>query len=220
MGGIGAATAGGLGAAGVTGAGWRFLGSVAADTWAGTAVDYAFGDQGETFSGTLGSNFGLSLGGNAVAFGGAYVVKELARGSGLGLNSAGRLYDPANGQFASKPFRRARDLARRAGGRLRTLLKYEQHHSDPEYLGGAANQRLTWMHTWRHRGLHARIQLFMAQFDEPGRSMVHSPTNSGADIQLLFARAQRLQATAAFYRSCRFRYWDAARDFFRQHPGL
>jgi len=69
LGGIGAGTGAAIQAANLAW-GWAFAGSVAADTYAGVGVDYAFGDA-ENLSSTVATNAAWSLAGNTLAEAGA-----------------------------------------------------------------------------------------------------------------------------------------------------
>ena len=55
--------------------------------------------------------------------------------------------------------------------------------------------------------------------DEFGNHMRPQRGNSGARIQENFSRDQCIGALCEFYRGQGAKYEDAARDFFKQHPG-
>jgi hypothetical protein len=103
--------------------------------------------------------------------------------------------------------------------------KTERHHSDPVFMGGDPKQKKTKMGKDAHRGkgdsLHNDLNDFLrGKTDGAGNHMRPQRGNSGADIRRNFSRQELLRAEAEFYKQFRDRYPDAARDFFKQHPGL
>jgi hypothetical protein len=95
------------------------------------------------------------------------------------------------------------------------------HHADPRFLGGAANQSLTRLAEGTHKNLHRDLNDFLrTRTDQFGNHMRPQRGNSGQDIRQNFSRQERLEALRDFYRGPGAKYTDAARDFFRQHPGL
>jgi RHS repeat-associated protein len=95
------------------------------------------------------------------------------------------------------------------------------HHSDPKFMGGNKNQKLTDLSPATHKKLHKDLNDFLVkQKDAMGNHMRPQRGNSGARIRGNFTRAERLDALAGFYRQSRVKYPDAARDFFSQHPHL
>lgn len=55
--------------------------------------------------------------------------------------------------------------------------------------------------------------------DEFGNHMRPQRGNSGQRIQQIFGRDQCIAALCDFYRGPGSKYEDAAKDFFKQHPG-
>jgi RHS repeat-associated protein len=99
--------------------------------------------------------------------------------------------------------------------------KYHFHHSDPMFMGGLKNQRLTRMRALRHQKLHKEMNAFLRQqTDGFGNHMRPQRGNSGQRIRLNFDRQQRLDALSRFYRTKRYKYPRAVRDFYKQHPNL
>ena len=95
------------------------------------------------------------------------------------------------------------------------------HHSDPKFMGGDPNQKLTKMPPSKHRELHKDLNDHLRnQTDKHGNHMRPQRNNSKERIQDNFSRADRLDAMADFYQQNRGAYPDAARDFFNQHPNL
>jgi RHS repeat-associated protein len=102
-------------------------------------------------------------------------------------------------------------------------VKTHLHHSDPKFLGGNPNQKLTKIKTPDHKQLHKDLNKQLDTKVDPntGRTMMPKKGNKGADIQTAFSRTDRLQALADFYKSPTGSiYKGAARDFFKQHPHL
>ena len=95
------------------------------------------------------------------------------------------------------------------------------HHSDPKFLGGDPDQKLTTMWDPDHIELHRDMNDFLAnKLDARGNHMRPQKGNSGRDIRNNFSRQERLEAEAEFYTLFADTYPDAAADFFAQHPGL
>jgi RHS repeat-associated protein len=78
LGGISGGTGYGISAAGL-GGGWAFAGSVAADTYAGVGIDYAFGDA-TNLSDTVASNAIGSVVGNTLGYGSRLIAREIHAG--------------------------------------------------------------------------------------------------------------------------------------------
>jgi hypothetical protein len=100
---------------------------------------------------------------------------------------------------------------------------YELHHSDPEFMGGARDQKRTSIETSEHDALHNEMNTHLDQYtDVFGHTMRPGPSNSAQRIQMNFTRAERLNALADFYNrvDVQSRWWEASRDFFNQHPHL
>lgn len=97
----------------------------------------------------------------------------------------------------------------------------EEHHSDPMYLGGDRKQPTTTMFPYDHADLHREMNQFLRQkYDARGNHMCPQRGNPGRKIRRNFSRNERLAAEAEFYREFGWKYPDAARDFFAQHPQL
>jgi RHS repeat-associated protein len=95
------------------------------------------------------------------------------------------------------------------------------HHSFPKFLGGDPKQPLTALDAATHRRLHKDMNDFLRQrVDEFGNHMRPQRGNPASTIQLNFSLNSRLSAVADFYRQFGSSYPDAARDFFKQFPGL
>jgi hypothetical protein len=95
------------------------------------------------------------------------------------------------------------------------------HHSDPKFMGGKVNQPLTKIGAKKHQQLHKDLNNHLANYkDGAGSTMRPSSTNSGMKIRDTFSRGDRLQAMADFYKGSGAKYTQAAKDFFKQHPGL
>jgi Pretoxin HINT domain len=97
----------------------------------------------------------------------------------------------------------------------------QRHHSDPLFMGGDPNQELTLLRRGDHLQLHRDLNGFLRGIEDAmGNHMRPQRGNSGYNIRETFTPQQRLDALAQFYRMYQRTYPDAARDFFRQHPGL
>ena len=100
-------------------------------------------------------------------------------------------------------------------------FKVQQHHSDPMFLGGDPKQKLTPMITNRHQALHKDLNKHLqGKLDKSGNSMTPKRGNSGDRIRRNFSRQERIDATREFYNqpTNRVKYFDARRDFKKQHP--
>ena len=98
---------------------------------------------------------------------------------------------------------------------------YHKHHSDPKFMGGKVKQPLTRLSTKSHQRLHKEMNDFLRQrVDSLGRHMRPQRGNSGARIRRNFTRSQRLDGLKDFYRGPGAKFKTAAKDFFKQHPGL
>ena len=94
----------------------------------------------------------------------------------------------------------------------------QRHHSDPKFMGGDPNQRLTPMSKSRHKDLHKDMYRYLEQHtDANGNHMRPLPNNSGLRIQNNFIRPQRFDALKGFYDNYPIKYWDARRDFYRNN---
>lgn len=92
----------------------------------------------------------------------------------------------------------------------------QRHHSDPKFMGGDPNQRLTPMSKSRHKDLHKDMYRYLEQHtDANGNHMRPLPNNSGYDIRRNFNSSQRFNALKGFYDSYPHKYWDARLDFYR-----
>ena len=103
--------------------------------------------------------------------------------------------------------------------------KTEGHHSDPIFMGGKKNQKLTQLPRGTHRGagqsLHNDLNSFLrGKTNGLGQHMRPQRGNSGKSIRYNFSPEERLDALAEFYRLNRTKYPTVARDFFDQHPSL
>lgn len=103
-------------------------------------------------------------------------------------------------------------------------LKCHGHHSDPKFMGGKKNQKLTSLDEVDHRQLHKDMNDFLVGktkvIDGDIVHMRPQRGNSGAKIQDNFTRQERLDALAEFYEGSGAKYKDVVEDFFKQHPGL
>jgi hypothetical protein len=100
---------------------------------------------------------------------------------------------------------------------------YEEHHSDPEFMGGDPNQDTTTMEATDHDELHSEMYDHLEDYvDGSGNNMRPAAGNSARDIQRNFTLDERLGALADFYNSANVqaRWSEAANDFFTQHPQL
>jgi len=94
-----------------------------------------------------------------------------------------------------------------------------RHHSDPKFMGGNPNQKLTEMPADQHRQLHRDLNDHLVrQTDDFGNHMRPQRGNPGQRIQDNFTPDQRRDAMSDFYRQNQHKYPDAAKDFFNQHP--
>ncbi len=97
----------------------------------------------------------------------------------------------------------------------------EEHHSDPEFLGGSPSQPTTNMFRYDHAELHQDLNNFLRQrLDSRGNHMCPQKGNPGRRIRRNFSRNERLAAVAEFYKQYGWKYPDAASGFFAQHPHL
>lgn len=94
----------------------------------------------------------------------------------------------------------------------------QRHHSDPKFMGGDPNQRLTPMSKSRHSNLHRDMSEYLRQHtDANGHHMRPQSNNSGPKIRYYFSRQQRFDALKDFYDNNPIKYWDARRDFYRNN---
>lgn len=106
-------------------------------------------------------------------------------------------------------------------GASKSGAKTENHHSDPVFMGGRKNQKLTEMPVEQHRELHKDLNEFLRQkADETGNHMRPQRGNSGERIRGNFSSDELRNAMADFYRKHRSKYKEAAKDFFEQYPSL
>jgi len=107
--------------------------------------------------------------------------------------------------------------------------RFEEHHSDPEFMGGDPNQTTTTMERSEHQELHKDLNKHLENYkNNKGetykngnvKSMRPGRGNSRAIIQRNFSRQERLKAVGDFYKQTGAKYENAARDFFNQHPHL
>ena len=107
------------------------------------------------------------------------------------------------------------------GEEPKTTTKTHEHHSDPKFMGGDPNQKLTTLEIEDHKGLHKDMNNFLdTKVNEAGKSMRPKRGNSGKVIQRNFTREERLNALAEFYKGDGAKYTNAVNDFFAQHPTL
>ena len=104
-------------------------------------------------------------------------------------------------------------------------LKCHGHHSDPKFMGGKKNQKLTMLDEVDHRQLHKDLNDFLVNktgVNAKGETVHMRPQrgNSGPVIRDNFSRPERLDALAEFYKVPGAKYKDVAEDFFKQHPEL
>ncbi|HWW43101.1 RHS repeat-associated core domain-containing protein, partial [Pedobacter sp.] len=106
---------------------------------------------------------------------------------------------------------------------------FEEHHSDPEFMGGDPNQGTTRMERGEHQELHKDLNKHLDNYKNGKgetykngnvKSMRPGRGNSRAIIQRNFSRQERLKAVGDFYKQTGAKYGDAAKDFFNQHPHL
>jgi hypothetical protein len=100
---------------------------------------------------------------------------------------------------------------------------YEEHHSDPEFMGGDPNQDTTTMEATDHDELHSEMYDHLEDYvNGSGNNMRPASGNTAEDIQLNFTRDERLEALADFYNRAdvQGRWPEATNDFFVQHPQL
>jgi RHS repeat-associated protein len=94
------------------------------------------------------------------------------------------------------------------------------HHSNPKFMGGPVNQKLTRMGEKAHKSLHKNLNKYLVkQTNAAGKHMRPQRGNPGSLIQQRFSPDQRLRAMSNFYRNNVFKYPGAAKDFFMQNPG-
>ena len=99
--------------------------------------------------------------------------------------------------------------------------KIEKHHSDPQFLGGKKNQELTDIPEKVHDQLHTDLNKHLGQVkDAAGHDMAPRRGNSGQQIRSNFSAGERQEAVGDFYKDNAIRYYEAAKDFFKQHPEL
>ncbi|HKH43760.1 MAG TPA: Ig-like domain-containing protein [Thermoanaerobaculia bacterium] len=131
LGAIGGATGYGIGSAGLSG-GWAFAGSVAADTYAGVAVDYAFGDCQE-LSSCVASNLTGSVIGNGVGLalskGLSFLGKQLASHADEVVEDVARAAD-GTGSLSSRGVKPA------AGERSLTREQWRQQYRQERIASG------------------------------------------------------------------------------------
>ena len=88
-------------------------------------------------------------------------------------------------------------------------------------MGGDPKQSLTALPAETHKGVHEDMNDFLRQRQDAfGNHMRPQRGKSGRTIQRNFTRQERLEALRDFYRQFGDKYPEAARDFFKQHPGL
>ncbi len=93
------------------------------------------------------------------------------------------------------------------------------HHTDPKFMGGDPNQKLTKMPVDQHQQLHKDLNEHLVnQTDAFGNHMRPQRGNPGAAIRRNFTDNQRRNAMADFYRINEAKYPEAAKDFFKMHP--
>lgn len=98
---------------------------------------------------------------------------------------------------------------------------WHEHHSNPRFMGGDPNQPTTRMPVSEHENLHRDLNNFLrGKTNDAGQHMRPQPRNSGAEIRENFFRSERLNAMAEFYMKFRDKYFNAARDFFKNLPHL
>jgi RHS repeat-associated protein len=97
----------------------------------------------------------------------------------------------------------------------------ELHHSDPKFMGGDVDQELTPMTKSDHQELHQELNDHLEGYkDADGNTMRPKKGYPGSDMRNNFPRTDRLKAMADFYKGSGSKYAQAAKDFFKQHPGL
>ena len=140
-------------------------------------------------------------------------------------NPSGSFQD-VKGRFASNPNKADGPTSGSTGpkkkpGATKPRHATEDHHSDPEFMGGAKDQPLTTLETEVHQQLHRDMYYFLGNIsDGAGNTMRPASNNSGANIQKNFSRDELLDALADFYKTFEDAYPTAAADFFSQHPNL
>jgi RHS repeat-associated protein len=93
------------------------------------------------------------------------------------------------------------------------------HHSDPKFMGGKSDQKLTDMPAGEHQQLHQDLNKHLEGYrDSQGNTMRPTSANPGDNIRGNFTREERLKAMSDFYNGSGAKYPDAANDFFDQHP--
>ena len=94
------------------------------------------------------------------------------------------------------------------------------HHSDPEFMGGDPNQKLTMMGAGDHAALHADLNDFLeaATWMTLVFQCDHPQKNSAEDIQSNFPLHERQAAMADFlFRNMARSIQKPRLDFFKQH---
>jgi len=103
--------------------------------------------------------------------------------------------------------------------RVDAKKQVQQHHSDPDFLGGEKKQPRTPMSVEQHRQLHKDLNDFLrTKVDPEGHHMRPQRGNPGRMIRERFTRQKLLEAMAEFYTMNKGKYPTAARAFFDQHP--
>lgn len=97
-------------------------------------------------------------------------------------------------------------------------IPIQKHHSDPKYMGGDVNQKLTPMSRSLHQELHKEMNEYMrGQTDAAGNHMRPQRGNPAYKIQQNFERPLRLDALKGFYDSHRLKYWNVRYDFYKNN---
>jgi len=89
-------------------------------------------------------------------------------------------------------------------------------------LGGDPNQQLTTICDCDHQALHKDMNQFLDNVVDPvtGKTMRRKRGNPGLNIRTNFTGALCLSTSALFYKGPGSKYFQAAEDFFLQHPQL
>jgi hypothetical protein len=103
----------------------------------------------------------------------------------------------------------------------RPVERFQEHHSDPKFMGGDPKQPTTRIPESQHQDLHRDLNDFLRnQTDDAGNHMRPQSNNSGRDIQRNFSRDERLDAMKRFYEEFGEKYPGPADGFFKQHRYL
>ena len=107
--------------------------------------------------------------------------------------------------------------------------QFDEHHSDPEFMGGDPNQPTTTMERGEHQELHKDLNEHLDNYKNTKgdkfkngnlKTMKPGKVNSRRVIGGNFSGQERLKAMAKFYKGGGAKYIDAAKSFFSQHPHL